>query len=130
MGPSLGPFLPITAGPGAGKGEPEALHWAGTAFMLHARVRERARVELNGSWKGTLADITRQAQSTLVFTKDLNDSQHVLDGTAPLLVLPVIKFAHGVKLLIIDVVHGVLICPVTAEFPPNITINTADITAM
>ena len=75
-----------------------------------------------------MADISRQAQSTLLFAKDLNDSQHVLDGTPPLLlVLPVIKFAHGVKLVIIDVVHGVLICPFT-EFPTNITINTANIT--
>lgn len=81
-----------------------------------------------GNWMGTLADISRQAQSELVFTKDLNDSQHVLDGVAPLLVLPVIKFAHGVKLLIIEVVQGVLICAFTEL--TNITVKAADITVI
>lgn len=77
--------------------------------MLHARERERARAWLIGSWKnGALADITMQAQSMLVLIKDLNESQHVLVGTKPLLVLPVMILAHGVKLLIIAVVQDVL----------------------
>lgn len=77
--------------------------------MLHACERERARAWLMGCWKnGALAEITKQAQSILVLIKDLNESQQVLGGTKPLLVLPVMMFAHGVKLLIIDVVQDVL----------------------
>ena len=77
--------------------------------MLHACERERARAWLRGCWKnGALAEITKQAQSILVLIKDLNESQQVLGGTKPLLVLPVMMFAHGVKLLIIDVVQDVL----------------------
>lgn len=82
--------------------------------MLQARERKRARTWLMGSWKrGALAEITKQAQSMLVFIKDLNESQHVDGGAKPLLVLPVIMFAHGVKVLIKAVVQGVLICPWT-----------------
>jgi hypothetical protein len=47
-----------------------------------------------------------------VFIKDLNESQHVVDGTKPLLVLPVMILAQGVNvLLIIEDVHDELICP-------------------
>ena len=81
--------------------------------MLHACESKRARTRLIGSGIGTLADITRQAQSILLIIKDLNESQHVADGANPLLELPVMKLAHGVKVLIIDVVHGVVICPLT-----------------
>lgn len=94
------------------------LHCAGIPLRLHACGRKRARAWLIlGSGNiGTLADITRQAHSILVLIKDTNESQHVLDGAVKpimLLVLPVMRLAHGVKLLIIEVVHGVLICPVT-----------------
>lgn len=70
---------------------------------------ERAR--LMGSWIGTLAVINKQAQSILVLINDSNESQQLADGVKPLLVLPVMKLAHGVKVLvIIEVVQGVLIC--------------------
>lgn len=49
-------------------------------------------------------------QSTLLLVRDLRESQQAVDGEdAPFPVLPVIKFIHGVKLLIIEIVHGVLI---------------------
>jgi hypothetical protein len=50
-----------------------------------------------------------------VLKSDCNELQQpvVGDEYEPLLVLPVIKLKHGVKLLIIDAVHGVLICPLT-----------------
>lgn len=47
---------------------------------------------------------------------DCNEPQQPVvggDDDELLLVLPVIKLKHGVKLLIIDAVHGVLICPLT-----------------
>jgi hypothetical protein len=81
--------------------------------MLHACERDIARTWLIDSCKiGELEDIIRQAQSILVFIKDLNESQHVVDGTKPLLVLPVMMLAQGVNvLLIIEDVHDELICP-------------------
>lgn len=88
------------------------LHWTGTA-MLHACGRESAKVRLIGSWTGTLAVSKRQAQSTLVLVSDCKALQQSGVGDEPLLLLPVMKLKHGVKLLIIDVVHGVLICPLT-----------------
>ena len=67
------------------------LHCPDTPLMLHACERESTIAWLMGSGKiGALADITMQAQSILVLIKDLNESQHVVDGvTALLLVLPV-----------------------------------------
>lgn len=106
------------------------MHWASCPLLiLQAWVRARAKAEVKGNCKGTLADTRRQAQSELVLISDLNESQHELDGVVPLLVLPVIKFAHGVKvLLIIELVQGVLICPLT-DLTNIITINNAaDIT--
>ena len=89
------------------------LHCKGRALMLHACENERARVR--GSWRnGALAESRKQAQLELVFMKDLSESQHVLGGFKPLLlVLPVMTLAHGVKLFIIEVVQEVLTCPVT-----------------
>lgn len=87
------------------------LHCTGTA-MLHACGRESARVRLIGR-TGTLAVSTRQAQSTLVLVSDCKALQQSDVGDEPLLLLPVMKLKHGVKLLIIDIVHGVLICPLT-----------------
>lgn len=113
MGGLVGPIDPRTAGPGAGKGEPEALHCAVTPLMLHACEMDRARAWLMilPGKIGALAVSSRHAQSILVLIKDLNESQQVFDGITPLLVLPVMKLAHGVKLLITEVVQGVLICP-------------------
>jgi hypothetical protein len=48
-----------------------------------------------------------------VLVSDCNALQHSDVGDEPLLLLPVIKLKQGVKLLIIEVVHGVLICPLT-----------------
>ena len=46
--------------------------------------------------------------------KDRNESQHVADGVKPLLMLPVMKLAQGVIVLIIEVMQGVVItCAVT-----------------
>lgn len=52
----------------------------------------------------------RQAQSMVVLVSDLSELQQPAVGADPLPVLPVMKFKHGVKLLIIEVVQGVLIC--------------------
>lgn len=99
--------------------------------MLHARERERERSWLMGCWKkGALADITWQAQSILVLIKDLNESQHVVDGTKPLLVLPVIILAHGVKLFIIEVVHDELTCPWTKFSEVTKRVDIASITVI
>jgi hypothetical protein len=59
-----------------------------------------------------LAVIRRQAQSTLELISVCNEAQQPVVGVEPLL-LPVMKLKHGVKLLSIDAVHGVLICPLT-----------------
>lgn len=46
----------------------------------------------------------------LVLISDFNESQQFRVGVVtPFEVLPVMKFRHGVKLEIIDVVHGVVI---------------------
>lgn len=93
--------------------------------MLQALGREIARVRLMGS--GTLAVTTRQRQSLPPFIIDLNAPQHAVVGVdEPFLLLPVIKFKHGVKLEIIEAVHGELIvCPCT-----DITTRAADIISM
>lgn len=106
------------------------LHSAGPPAILHARGRESARVRLMGSWTGTLAVIRRQAQSTLVLRIVCNELQQPVvgdDDDEPLPILPVIKLKHGVKLLIIDNVHGVLICPLTnvAEITKRVANNIA-----
>ncbi|KAJ7006200.1 hypothetical protein D5086_004461 [Populus alba] len=68
---------------------------------------------------------SRQAQSMPVLISDFNELQQLAVGGEPLLVLPVIKLTHGVKLDIIDMVHGVLICPFTeiTSRVDNIAIN-------
>ena len=60
-----------------------------------------------------MAVSSRQAQSIPVLIRDLNGPQQLAVGAEPLLVLPVIKLIQGVKLDIIEMVHGVLICPFT-----------------
>lgn len=49
----------------------------------------------------------RQAQSVPLEMSDARDWQHCDVGEAPLLLLPVRKFMHGVKLLIIELVQAV-----------------------
>lgn len=56
---------------------------------------------------------------------DRNELQQPGEGDEPLLVLPVIKLKQGVKLLIVEVVHGVLICPLTTV--AEMTKRVADI---
>lgn len=84
--------------------------------MLQVLGREIARVRLMGSI-GTLAVTRRQRQSLPPIISVLSELQHSLDGDAdddPVLLLPVIIFKHGVKLEIIEDVHGVLnLCPCT-----------------
>lgn len=93
--------------------------------MLHALGRESDKVGLIGSWSGTLAVITRQAQSMLVLISDFNESQQFWVGVVtPFEVLPVMKLRHGVKLEIIDVVHGVVIWPFT-EMTERVANNNA-----
>lgn len=75
--------------------------------MLQALGREMARVRLMGSWTGTLPVTMRQAQSVPLEMSDARDPQHCDVGEAPLLLLPVRKFMHGVKLLIIELVQAV-----------------------
>lgn len=79
-----------------------------------------------------MEDIIKQAQSILVLIKDLNDSQQVLDGTKPLLVLPVIMLAQGVKVLLIieDVHDDELICPLIKFNEEIIIRNVNDINAI
>lgn len=87
------------------------LHWTGTPAILQARGSEIARVRLMGNWNGTFPVIRRHAQSVPLLRSDLSDPQQSEVGEDPLPVLPVIKLMHGVKLEIIEFVHGVLICP-------------------
>lgn len=47
----------------------------------------------------------------LVLMSDRNELQQSDVGEDPLPLLPVMKFKHGVKLEIIEVVQGELICP-------------------
>lgn len=90
------------------------LHCSGTLLMLQTLGSESNRVRLMGSGIGTLAVIRRQAQSTLVVAMDFRESQQPVDGIDPLLLLPVTKFRHGVKVETIEVVHGtVKICEST-----------------
>lgn len=77
--------------------------------MLQARGREKDKVRLIGRGMGTLAVMTRQVHSTLVRINDLKESQQSWVGELPLPLLPVMKLKQGVKLVIIEVVHGVLI---------------------
>lgn len=99
------------------------LHWNGTPLMLQALRRSWT---LTGNWIGTLAVISKQAQSTLVFMIVLNALQQLEVGDDPLLLLPVMKLKHGVKFMIIEVVHDVVICPLT-DAAKMATITIVDI---
>lgn len=90
------------------------LHWVGIPPMLQAVRRPRDKIWLMGSWTGTLAVKTRQAQSVLVLISHFKEAQQLGVGVErPFALLPVMKFRHGVTLEIIEVVHGVEICPCT-----------------
>ena len=79
--------------------------------MLQARGREMARVRLIGNWKGTLPVTMRHKQSIPPVVRVLRALQQSAVGEVPLAVLLVSKFIQGVKVLSIDGLHGVLICP-------------------
>lgn len=82
------------------------------------------KVRLIGSGMGTLAVMTRQVHSTLVRIIDLKDLQHSWVGEPPLALLPVMKLKQGVKLVIIEAVHGVLIWARAVGVAPTRTITT------
>lgn len=79
--------------------------------MRQARGREMAKVRLIGTEKGTLPVTMRHRQSMPPLAMDLRESQHweVGDDVDPLEELLVRKFMQGVKALITDALHGVLI---------------------
>lgn len=85
------------------------LHPSGTPGMLQARGSDTARVRLIGTWKGTLPVTMRHAQSMLDPVTARRASQQSRVGDVPFAVLFVRKPRHGVKLAIIDALHGVLI---------------------
>lgn len=86
------------------------LHWSGTPGIRQARGREIAKVWLMGIWKGTLPVTIRQRQSVPLLVMDLSELQQSEVGVeVPFVVLFVKKFKHGVKLVIIEGEHGVLI---------------------
>lgn len=56
--------------------------------------------------------IIRQAQSTLPDIRDLTESQQSAVGEIlPFALLPVMTFIQGVKVVIMEDVHAVFICP-------------------
>lgn len=77
--------------------------------MLQARGRETASVRLMGIWKGTLPVAMRQRQSLLLLIRDLRELQQSEVGAVPFWVLLVTKLRQGVKVVIIEGVHGVVI---------------------
>lgn len=85
--------------------------------MLQEVGRMSARAALMGRGTGTLAVSKRQAQSMLIPERDLRVVQQLSFCEEPLLLLPVMTLKHGVKLLIIEAVHGERICPLTEELP-------------
>lgn len=91
------------------------LHWRGTPGMLQARGREIARVRLTGILKGTLPVAIRQRQSFPLAMRELSELQQSEVGEVPLLLLLVTKLMHGVNVVIMEGVQGVVICPETGE---------------
>lgn len=70
-----------------------------------------AKLRLMGIWNGTLPVTMRQAQSMLLLVSDLSALQQSEVGEVPFAVLFVRKFIQGLKLEIIEAVHGVVTCP-------------------
>lgn len=77
--------------------------------MLQARGREMAKVRLMGMLNGTLPVVMRQKQSLPLLIKDLSELQQSAGGEVPLRLLLLRKFMQGVKVEIIEGVHGVVI---------------------
>lgn len=87
------------------------LHWTGTPGILQARGREMAKDRLMGIWKGTLPVTMRHRQSRPPLARDLRELQQSALGEVPFAVLFVNKFMQGVKLEMMEALHGVLIWP-------------------
>ena len=70
-----------------------------------------AKVRLMGIWRGTFPVTMRHKQSLLPLVRDFSALQQSALGEVPFEVLFVKKFRQGVKLEIIEALHGVLIWP-------------------
>lgn len=68
-----------------------------------------ANARLIGRLTGTFPVNMRQAQSMLPVMREAKESQQPEVGDLPPLVLPVMTFMHGVKLVIRELVHAVVI---------------------
>lgn len=79
--------------------------------MLQARGREMAMVLLMGSWKGMFPVRMRQKQPMPPLVRDFRELQQSEVGEVPLALLFVTKPMQGLKLEIIEALHGLLICP-------------------
>lgn len=95
--------------------------------MLQARGRERARDRLMGILKGTLPVAIWQRQPVPLVVNDFSTLQQSEVGAVPLALLLVIKFMHGVKLVSIEVVHGILNWPYTGKDRSTKAIDNARI---
>lgn len=79
-------------------------------LLLQARGKALPKLALiNGTETGTLPVIIRQAQSMLFSNSDFKAPQQSLVGDERPPLLPVTKFKQGVKLLIMELLHAVLI---------------------
>lgn len=70
-----------------------------------------AKVRLMGIWKGTFPVTMRHRQSVPPLARDFRAVQQPAVGEVPFPVLFVTKLTQGVKLVIIEALHGVLIWP-------------------
>ena len=68
-------------------------------------------VLLTGIWKGMFPVRMRHKQSMPPLVRDFRELQQSAVGEVPLALLFVTKFMHGLKLEIIEALHGLLICP-------------------
>jgi hypothetical protein len=70
-----------------------------------------AKVRLMGIWKGTFPVTMRHIQSLIPLVRDFSALQQSALVEVPFAVLFVKKFRQGVKLEIIEALHGLLIWP-------------------
>ena len=87
----------------------EPLHWKGTDWELQSRGSVIASALLIGRLNGTLPVTIRHMQSVLLVMSEPRASQQPEVGEPPPFVLPVMKFRHGVKLLMRELLHAVVI---------------------
>lgn len=83
------------------------------------------RVRLMGIWNGMPPATMRHMQPIPLLVSDLSESQHCEVGDVLLRLLLVTKFKHGVKLEIMEGVHGVVIWPCTGIVVIESTMATA-----